>query len=131
MGMVRRGQLGLYQLQAAINAVHAGAGWVEETDWGQIVALYDQLLSVAPTPVVRLNRAVAVAELDGLAAGLVLPDGLDLDGYYALHATRAELLRRPDQPDEATTAYTRAASPAPTTAERTYLAAQAHRLSTP
>ena len=128
---LRRGQLGLYQLQAAINAVHAGAGSVEETDWAQIVALYDQLLSVAPTPVVRLNRAVAVAEVDGAAAGLALLDGLDLGGYYPFHATRADLLRRLDQPDEAITAYTRAASLAPTTAERTYLTAQAHQFSTP
>jgi RNA polymerase sigma-70 factor (ECF subfamily) len=128
---LRGGQLGPYQLQAAINAVHARAASVEETDWAQIVALYDQLLSIAPTPVVRLNRAVAVAEVDGPAAGLALLDGLDLDGYYPFHATRADLLRRLNQPDKAVTAYTRAASLAPTTAERTYLAAQAHQLSTP
>ena len=125
---LRRGELGPYQLQAAINAVHAGAGSVEETDWAHIVALYDQLLSVAPTPVVRLNRAVAVAEIDGPAAGLALLDGVDLDGYYPFHATRADMLRRLGRTDEAVTAYTRAAWLAPTAAERNYLAEQAHQL---
>jgi RNA polymerase sigma-70 factor (ECF subfamily) len=131
MAMVRRGQLGPYQLQAAINAVHAGADSVEETDRGQIVALYDQLLSVAPTPVMRLNRAVAVAEVDGPAAGLALLDGLDPDGYYPFHATRADLLRRLDQPDEAITAYTRAALTGTDHRRTAYLTGQAHQLSTP
>lgn len=88
------GRPGPYQLQAAINAVHADAPRAEATDWPQIVALYDQLLAVAPTPVVALNRAVAVAEVAGPAAGLELVDGLDLDGYYLFHAIRADLLRR-------------------------------------
>jgi RNA polymerase sigma-70 factor (ECF subfamily) len=128
---LRRGELGPYQLQAAINAVHARAGSVEETDWAQIVALYDQLLSVAPTPVVRLNRAVAVAEVDGPNAGLALLDGVDLDGYYPFHATRADMLRRLGRTDEGVIAYSRAASLAPTTAERDYLAEQAHQLLMP
>jgi predicted RNA polymerase sigma factor len=87
-GCLRRNQPGPYQLQAAINAVHADAGSVQETDWSQIVVLYDQLLTVAPTPVVALNRAVAVGEVDGPGAALVLVDGLDLDGYHPFHATR-------------------------------------------
>jgi RNA polymerase sigma-70 factor, ECF subfamily len=127
---LRRGQLGPYQLQAAINAVHAAAGSVDDTDWTRIVALYDQLLSVAPTPVIRLNRAVAVAEVDGPAAGLALLDALDLDGYHPFHAARADMLRRMRRPGEAADAYHRAASLAPTAAQRNFLAAQADRLST-
>jgi RNA polymerase sigma-70 factor (ECF subfamily) len=127
---LRRNQPGPYQLQAAINAVHVDADSVEETDWSQIVALYDQLLTVAPTPVVALNRAVAVGEVDGPAAALALIDGLDLDGYHPFHATRADLLRRLDQP-EAVNAYTAAASLAPTEAERNFLTSQARLLSHP
>jgi RNA polymerase sigma-70 factor (ECF subfamily) len=128
---LRRNQPGPYQLQAAINAVHADAGSVEDTDWSQIVALHDQLLTIAPTPVVALNRAVAVGELDGPAAGLALVDGLDLDGYHPFHATRADLLRRLHRPDEAVNAYEMAASLAPTAAERNFLAGQARLLSSP
>jgi RNA polymerase sigma-70 factor (ECF subfamily) len=91
---LRRGQPGPYQLQAAINAVHADAPDAAATDWRQILALYDQLLVLAPTPVVALNRAVVVAELDGPQAGLDLVDALDLDGYRVFHAVRADLLRR-------------------------------------
>ena len=127
---LRRGQLGPYQLQAAINAVHAGAGSVEETDWTRIVALYDQLLSVAPTPVIKLNRAVAVGEVDGPAAGLALLDALDLGNYHPFHAARADMLRRLRRPGEAADAYRLAASLAPTVAQRNFLAAQARRLST-
>jgi hypothetical protein len=91
---LRRNQPGPYQLQAAINAVHADAATVEQTDWSQIVALYDQLLAVTPIPVVALNRAIAIGEVHGPAAALALVDQLDLDTYHPYHATRADLLRR-------------------------------------
>jgi RNA polymerase sigma-70 factor (ECF subfamily) len=118
---LRRNQPGAYQLQAAINAVHADAPIVEETDWSQIVALYDQLLAVAPTPVVALNRAIAIGEVQGAAAALMLVDELDLDNYYPFHATRADLLRRLGRNSEAAAAYERAADMAPTDAERDFL----------
>jgi RNA polymerase sigma-70 factor (ECF subfamily) len=118
---IRRNQPGPYQLQAAINAVHANAPTVEETDWSQIVALYDQLLAVAPTPVVALNRAIAIGEVQGPAAALALVDELDLDNYHPFHATRADLLRRLDRNSEAEAAYERAAAMAPTDAERDFL----------
>jgi RNA polymerase sigma-70 factor (ECF subfamily) len=118
---LHRNQPGPYQLQAAINAVHADAATVEETDWSQIVALYDQLLGVAPTPVVALNRAIAIGELQGPATALPLVEELDLDSYYAFHATRADLLRRLGRHREAAAAYQRAAAMAPTEAEREFL----------
>jgi RNA polymerase sigma-70 factor (ECF subfamily) len=118
---LRRNQPGPYQLQAAINAVHADAATVQETDWSQIVALYDQLLGVAPTPVVALNRAIAIGELQGPAAALPLVEELDLDSYYPFHATRADLLRRLGRHREAAAAYQRAAAMAPTEAEREFL----------
>jgi RNA polymerase sigma-70 factor, ECF subfamily len=118
---VRRNQPGAYQLQAAINAVHADAATVEETDWPQIVALYDQMLAVAPTSVVALNRAIAIGEVQGPAAALALVDELELDNYYPFHATRADLLRRLGRHREATVAYQRAAALAPTDAEREFL----------
>ena len=118
---LRRNQPGPYQLQAAINAVHADAPTVGETDWSQIIALYDQLLAIAPTPVVALNRAIAVAEVEGAAVGLALVDGLDLDNYYAWHATRADLLSRLGREKEAMVAYERAAIMAPTEGERDFL----------
>jgi RNA polymerase sigma-70 factor, ECF subfamily len=102
---LRRGQPGPYQVQAAINAVHSDAPSVEATDWGQIVRLYDQLLAIAPTPVVALNRAVAVAEVEGPEPALALVDALDLDGYYLFHAIRADLLRRLGRTSEAAAAY--------------------------
>ena len=117
----RRNQPGPYQLQAAINAVHADAASVEQTDWAQIVALYDQLLAVAPTSVVALNRAVAVGEVEGPAAALALVDELELDNYHPFHATRADLLRRLGRDDEAAAAYERAAGLAPSEAERDFL----------
>src|SRR5207253_7609254 len=83
---LRRNQPGAYQLQAAINAVHADAPTLEETDWSQIVALYDRLLAIAPTPVVALNRAIAIGEVQGAAAALALVDELDLDNYHPFHA---------------------------------------------
>ena len=118
---LRRNHPGPYQLQAAINAVHADARTVEETDWSQIVALYDQVLAVAPTPVVVLNRAIAIGELHGPAAALAQVDELDLDGYYPFHATRADLLWRLGRTSEAAAAYQRAAALAPTDAERDFL----------
>jgi len=118
---LRRNQPGTYQLQAAINAVHTDAPTVEGTDWSQIVALYDQLLEVTPTPVVALNRAIAIGEVHGSAVALTLVDELDLDGYHLFHATRADLLRRLGRHSEAETAYERAASLAPTEAEREFL----------
>jgi len=118
---LRRNQPGPYQLQAAINAVHADAATIEDTDWPQIVALYDQLLQVAPTPVVALNRAVAIGEVSGPAAALALVDELDLSNYFPFHATRADLLRRLGRTREASAAYARAAALAPTDAERDFL----------
>jgi RNA polymerase sigma-70 factor (ECF subfamily) len=110
-----------YQLQAAINAVHADAPRVEQTDWSQIVVLYDQLLALAPTPVVALNRAIAIGEVQGPAAGLALVDQLGLDNYHPFHATRADLLWRLGRKREAAVAYDRAAALAPTDAERDFL----------
>jgi RNA polymerase sigma-70 factor (ECF subfamily) len=101
--------------------VHADALTVEQTDWSQIVALYDQLLAVAPTPVVALNRAIAIGEVQGPAAALALVDELDLDSYYPFHATRADLLRRLGRNSEAVAAYECAAAMAPTDAERDFL----------
>jgi RNA polymerase sigma-70 factor, ECF subfamily len=118
---LRRNQPGAYQIQAAINAVHADAATLEQTDWSQIVALYDQLIAIAPTPVVALNRAIAIAEVQGPAAALALVDELDLDNYHPFHATRADLLRRLGRASEAATAYDRAAALAPTHAERAFL----------
>jgi len=112
---------GQYLLQAAINAVHADALTVQQTDWSQIVALYDQLLAVSPTPVVALNRAIAIGEVQGPAAALRLVNELDLGDYYPFHATRADLLRRLGRADEAAAAYERAAALAPTKAERDFL----------
>ncbi len=91
---LRRNIPGHYQLQAAVNAVHSDASSAVETDWRQILALYDQLLELDPSPVVALNRAVALAEVRGAEEGLAALDGLDLGGYYLLHAVRADLLRR-------------------------------------
>jgi RNA polymerase sigma-70 factor (ECF subfamily) len=99
---------GAYQIQAAIAAVHSAAADVADTDWRQIVQLYDQLFSVTPSAVVALNRAVAVAELDGPHVALSLVEGLDLSGYYLFHAVRADLLRRSDRLYEAVEAYTAA-----------------------
>jgi RNA polymerase sigma-70 factor, ECF subfamily len=118
---LRRNQPGAYQLQAAINAVHSDAATVEQTDWSQIVTLYDQLLAVAPTPVVALNRAIAIGEVKGPAAALALVDELELDNYQPFHATRADLLRRLGRNSEAAAAYDRAADMAPTDTERDFL----------
>ena len=118
---LRRNRPGPYQIQAAINAVHADAVFMEATDWNQILALYDQLLAVSPTPVVALNRAIAVAEVRGPHAGLALLDDLHLDNYHLFHAARADLLRRLGRPTDAARAYARAADLAPSEAERAFL----------
>ena len=118
---LRRKQPGPYQLQATINAVHSGAATAAETDWAQVVALYDQLLALSPTPVVALNRAVAVAEVDGPGAALRLVDGLDLDRYHLFHAVRADLLRRLERTAEAATAYDAAIAATGNAAEREFL----------
>jgi RNA polymerase sigma-70 factor (ECF subfamily) len=114
---------GRYQLLAAINAVHTSARDVRETDWAQIVALYDQLIHVDPSPVVALNRAVAVAELDGPEVALATIDCLadKLAGYHAYHATRADLLRRLGRSEESREAYDKAIGLAGNTAEIAYL----------
>jgi RNA polymerase sigma-70 factor, ECF subfamily len=118
---LRRGRPGPYQIQAAINAVHTDAPTAKATDWRQIVALYDQLLTVAPSPVAALHRAVAVAEVDGPAAGLQLVDALDLGDYHLLHSVRADLLRRLGRDDEAAQAYDAAIGRAGNAAERAFL----------
>jgi len=118
---LRRNQPGPYQLQAAITAVHADAAMFEETDWSQIVAIYDQLLELAPTPVVALNRAIAIGEVEGAAVALELLGELDLEGYQPFHATRADLLQRLGRTEEAAGEYLRAAALAPTEAERQFL----------
>jgi RNA polymerase sigma-70 factor, ECF subfamily len=105
---LRRGRPGPFQLLAAINAVHTDAPRVHDTDWRQIVTLYDQLFELEPTPVVALNRAVAIAEVEGADAGLTLLDPLDLAGYHPFHASRADLLRRSGRMEEARDAYQRA-----------------------
>jgi RNA polymerase sigma-70 factor (ECF subfamily) len=115
---LRRDHLGPYQLQAAMQAVHSEPAG---TDWRQVVLLYDQLMSIAPSPVVALNRAVAVAELAGPAAGLELVDGLPLERYYLFHAVRADLLRRLDRPAEAAAAYDEALALTDNDAERAFL----------
>ncbi|WP_433147184.1 RNA polymerase sigma factor [Actinomadura nitritigenes] len=98
---LRRNRPGPYQIQAAINAVHSRP----PTDWRQVLALYDQLMAVAPSPVVALNRAVAVAEVEGVDAALSLVEELDLSRYYLFHAIRADLLRRSGRDGEAAAAY--------------------------
>jgi RNA polymerase sigma-70 factor, ECF subfamily len=118
---LRRNRPGPYQVQAAINAVHSEAGVAADTDWAQILQLYDQLMVLAPTPVVALNRAVAVAEVEGVDAALSQVDGLDLDNYHLFHATRAELLRRSGAVGAADTAYGRALSLVANPVERRFL----------
>jgi RNA polymerase sigma-70 factor, ECF subfamily len=118
---LRRNQPGPYQLQAAINAVHSDAPTAAATDWRQIVALYDQLLALAPSPVVALNRAVAVAEVAGPEAALALVEELDLDRYHVFHAIRADLLRRLGRDAEAVAAYDAAIERTENAAERRFL----------
>jgi RNA polymerase sigma-70 factor (ECF subfamily) len=118
---LRRNQPGPYQIQAAIGAVHSDATVAADTDWGQILALYDQLMVVAPTPVVALNRTVALAEVHGPAAALGELGRLSLDGYHLFHATRADLLRRLGRREEAAAAYEAAIAGAANGAERAFL----------
>lgn len=118
---LRRNRPGSYQIQAAINAVHADAASIDATDWSQVLALYDQLLAVSPTRVVALNRAIALGEVRGPQAALALLDDLDLDGYHLFHAARADLLRRLGRPGHAARAYARAADLATSDAERAFL----------
>jgi RNA polymerase sigma-70 factor, ECF subfamily len=118
---LRRDQPGPYQIQAAINAVHSDATSSSTTDWCQIVALYDQWLALAPTPIVALNRAVVVAEVDGALAALDLVDRLDLEPYYLFHAIRADLLRRLGRTGEAASAYDEALARVESRAERAFL----------
>ncbi len=118
---LRQARPGPYQLQAAIAAVHASAATAADTDWRQILALYDQLLALAPTPVVALNRCVAVAEVHGPAAALELADGIDLDSYYLAHSVRADLLRRLGRREEAAAAYDAALARTANRAEQDFL----------
>jgi RNA polymerase sigma-70 factor (ECF subfamily) len=118
---LRRNQPGPYQVQAAINAVHGDAPTAAATDWRQVLVLYDRLLALAPSPVVALNRAVAVAEVEGPAAALALVDGLELEGYHLFHAVRADLLRRLGRAAEAALAYDAAIARAENAAERAFL----------
>ena len=118
---LRRNMPGPYQIQAAINAVHADAPVAADTDWSQIVQLYDQLLAFTPTPVVAMNRAIAVAELDGPQPALAILDRLALDGYHLYHAARADLLERLHRRDEALAAFERALELTSNEVERAYL----------
>jgi RNA polymerase sigma-70 factor, ECF subfamily len=118
---LRRNQPGPYQIQAAINAVHSDAPAAAATDWWQILQLYNQLLSLTPSPIVALNRAVAVAEVEGPDAALTLVDGLDLDAYHLFHAIRADLLRRLGRNAEAALAYEAAIARTENAPERNFL----------
>jgi RNA polymerase sigma-70 factor (ECF subfamily) len=119
---VSRRQPGVYQLQAAIAALHVEPPRAEETDWRQIAALYDELLRRTGSPVVELNRAVAIAMRDDPETGLALVDAIDgLDAYHLWHAARADLLRRLDRREDARLAYARALDLAGTEPERRFL----------
>jgi RNA polymerase sigma-70 factor, ECF subfamily len=115
------GRPGQYQILAAINAVHTDARTAADTDWSQVAALYEQLRVIAPSPFVELNRAVAVAELDGPEVALALVERLDLTTYHAWHATRADLLRRMGRSAESREAYDAAIAATENAAERAYL----------
>jgi RNA polymerase sigma-70 factor (ECF subfamily) len=118
---LRRNHPGPYQIQAAINAVHTDAPAAADTDWSQIVQLYDQLMQIAPSPVVAMNRAIAVAELDGPDVGLAALDGLALDHYQPYHSSRADLLRRAGRTAEAAGEYRAALAATTNDAERRFL----------
>lgn len=128
---LRRNRPGPYQLQAAIQAVHTDALDASLTDWGQVVALYDRLLALAPTPVVALNRTVAMAELDGPQVALAVVDKLELPAYAPWHATRADLLRRLGRTDDAIRAYAAAIATTDNPAERAWLARRRETLGRP
>jgi RNA polymerase sigma-70 factor (ECF subfamily) len=125
---LRRNRPGPYQIQAAIQAVHGDAPTAAATDWRQVLALYDQLLDHDPGPVVALNRAVAVAEVEGPHAALALVDALDLDGYPLFHAIRADLLRRLGRVAESASAYDAAIELTENTAQREFLLRQRRSL---
>jgi RNA polymerase sigma-70 factor (ECF subfamily) len=127
---IHRGEPGLFQLQAAIQAVHCYADSFEATDWPQIVALYDHLFSIMPTPVVALNRAIAIGETEGPGVALTALDAIapNLDNYHLMHAARGTTLRRLGQRDAAKAAFERAAQLAATEAERRFLAQQIEEL---
>ncbi|GAB2483466.1 sigma factor-like helix-turn-helix DNA-binding protein [Streptosporangium sandarakinum] len=114
---------GRYQILAAINAVHTSARDIRDTDWSQVLALYDQLVRLDPSPIIALNRAIAVAELDGPQVALAIVDRLAeaLAGYHAYHATRADLLRRLGRSQQSRAAYDRAIELAGNTGETAYL----------
>jgi RNA polymerase sigma-70 factor (ECF subfamily) len=116
-----RNRPGPYQIQAAINAVHSDAPDAAATDWSQILRLYDLLMELAPSPIVALNRAIALAEVEGPRAALTIVDGLDLDDYYLFHAVRADLLRRLDRDADAAAAYEAAMARAENATEREFL----------
>ena len=118
---LRRNRPGPYQIQAAINAVHSDAATAAATDWPQVLQLYDQLMAIAPSPVVALNRAVAVGEIAGAEAALAIVDGLDLDQYYLFHAIRADLLKRLGRDRDAASAYEAAIARTDNAAERAFL----------
>jgi RNA polymerase sigma-70 factor, ECF subfamily len=118
---LQRNQPGPYQIQAAINAVHSEAPSAAATDWWQILQLYNQLTALTPSPVVALNRAVAVAEVEGPDAALTLVEGLNLSGYYLFHAIRADLLRRLGRNAEAAVAYDAAIARTENGTERDFL----------
>ena len=124
-GLVRQclliGRPGYYQIQAAINAVHTDALSAADTDWDQILALYDQLLTIAPTPIVKLNRAVAVAEVHGVEPALAIVDQLPLDDYPVFHVVRADLLRRVGRDADAAAAYDAAIVRTENVVEREFL----------
>ncbi|WP_182882196.1 MULTISPECIES: RNA polymerase sigma factor [unclassified Microbispora] len=122
---------GRYQILAAINAVHTDARDVRDTDWSQVVALYDHLVRLDPSPIVRLNRAIAVAEIDGPQVALAQVDASPLEGYHAFHATRADLLRRLGRSAESRAAYDRAIALAANTAEAAYLVRRRDQLAGP
>jgi RNA polymerase sigma-70 factor (ECF subfamily) len=128
---LRRDHPGPYQLQAAINAVHSDAPTAAATDWPQILQLYDHLLTLAPTPVAALNRAVVVAEIDGPATALTLVDALDLPTYPLYHAIRANLLHRLHRDTEAAESYDQAITLTTNTPERTFLQARRAELDHP
>ena len=130
-----RGAAGPYQIQAAIAALHCQAARAEDTDWQQIVRLYDLLERLQPSPIVSLNRAVAVAMVDGPQPALALIDALaaagDLDGYHLLHAARADLLRRVGSSEEAAQSYARALALATNDSERRFLKRRLHEVRPP
>jgi RNA polymerase sigma-70 factor (ECF subfamily) len=119
---------GPYQVQAAINAVHSDAGSAAATDWRQILTLYDQLQALSPGPIVALNRAVALGEVNGPHAALTIVDALELDRYYLFHAIRADLLRRLGRVSEAAAAYKEAIGLCENAAERAFLQSQRQSL---